>query len=171
MTKYYFAGAQRVAVRKCIIPESQTLNYLLSDHLGSTSIVTDAAGTLVTETRYKAWGEVRYTTPDETLPTRYTYTGQYSYVADDATDLGDAGFGLMYYNARWYDPYLNRFAQPDAIAPDAGNPPGRDRYGYSQNNPIKYTQDYTKECLIWMAQMTLAADLSIISPHHTFDQA
>ncbi|MBK6644353.1 MAG: RHS domain-containing protein [Anaerolineales bacterium] len=37
-----------------------TLYYLLSDHLGSTSIVTDAAGTVVSQTRYKAWGEVRH---------------------------------------------------------------------------------------------------------------
>jgi hypothetical protein len=42
----------------------------------------------VIETRYKAWGEVRYTTPNLTLPTRNTFTGQYSYVSDDATDLG-----------------------------------------------------------------------------------
>ena len=122
VTKYYFAGGARVAMRKYIVPETNTLTYLLSDHLGSTSIVTDDTGTLVTETRYKAWGEVRYATPDETLPTRYTYTGQYSYVADAATDLGSAGFGLMYYNARWYDPYLNRFAQADSIIPGAGNP-------------------------------------------------
>jgi len=58
---------------------------------------------------------VRYTTSNSTLPTRYTYTGQYSYIADDATDLGGAGFGLMFYNARWYDPVLGRFAQADNI--------------------------------------------------------
>ena len=38
------------------------------------------------ETRYKPFGEVRYATPDQTLATRHTFTGQYSYVADDATD-------------------------------------------------------------------------------------
>jgi hypothetical protein len=41
----------------------------------------------VVETRYKPWGEVRYTTPSKTLPTAYTFTGQYSYVSNDATDL------------------------------------------------------------------------------------
>jgi hypothetical protein len=62
------------------------LTYLLGDHLGSTSIVTDSAGALVVETRYKPCpyrvlreGEVRFTTEDLTLPTRYTFTGQYSY--------------------------------------------------------------------------------------------
>ncbi len=37
-----------------------TLYYLRPDHLGSTSIVTDGSGSVVSETRYKAWGEVRY---------------------------------------------------------------------------------------------------------------
>jgi hypothetical protein len=78
VTKYYFAGATRVAVLKYIIPQSQELNYLLGDHLGSTGLVTDDAGDLLVETRYKPWGEVRYTTPDETLPIRFTFTGQYS---------------------------------------------------------------------------------------------
>jgi len=79
---------------------------------------------------------VRYTTPNSTLPTRYTYTGQYSYIADDATDLGGAGFGLMFYNARWYDPVLGRFAQADSIVP--GGVQGWDRYAYTKNNPIRY---------------------------------
>jgi hypothetical protein len=103
VTKYYFAGSQRIAVGK-----NGTLSYLLGDHLGSTSLSTDAAGNLLVETRYKPWGEVRYTTPNQTLPTRYTFTGQYSYVADDATDLGAVGFGLMYFGRggwirRWGD--------------------------------------------------------------------
>ena len=104
VTKHYFAGMSRIAVRKYIVPQSTTLTYLLGDHLGSTSLAVDASTGDVVETRYKPWGEVRWTTPSETLPTRYTFTGQYSYMDDSATDLGAAGFGLMFYNARWYDP-------------------------------------------------------------------
>jgi hypothetical protein len=50
------------------------VRYLLTDHLGSTSIVADTNGVKVAETRYKPWGEVRYTSG--TSPTDYTYTGQ-----------------------------------------------------------------------------------------------
>ncbi|MBV6396865.1 MAG: hypothetical protein HFACDABA_02467 [Anaerolineales bacterium] len=138
VTKYYFAGASRIVVRKYIIvPQSSSLTYLAGDHLGSTSLALDASTGEVTQTRYKPWGEVRYTTPSKTLPTRYTFTGQYSYVSDDATDLGAAGFGLMFYNARWYDPTLGRFAQADTIVP--GGVQGLDRYAYVSNNPIIYT--------------------------------
>ncbi len=138
VTKYIFAGASRIAVRKYIVPETTTLNYMLGDHLGSTSVVTDTSGALVVETRYKPWGEVRFATANETLPTRYTFTGQYSYVSDEATDLGNAGFGLLFYNARWYDPYLNRFIQPDSIVPDPYNSQDWDRYSYARNNPIRF---------------------------------
>lgn len=57
-TKYYFAGASRVAMR-----QGTTLYYLLSDHLGSTSLTTDANGIKVAGLRYNAWGNVftRYT--------------------------------------------------------------------------------------------------------------
>lgn len=57
ITKYYFAGAQRVAMRT-----RSTLHYLLGDHLGSASLVTDANGQVISEMRYKAWGEVRSAT-------------------------------------------------------------------------------------------------------------
>ena len=70
VTKYYFAGASRIAMRKYTIPQSMALEYFLGDHLGSTSITTDTAGEKASEMRYEPWGEVRYTTQDLTLPTR-----------------------------------------------------------------------------------------------------
>jgi RHS repeat-associated protein len=120
VTKYYYAGSQRIAMRT-----NGTLNYLLGDHLGSTSLTTDANGNVVSEMRYKAWGETRYASGS--MPTRYQYTGQYSYQSD---------FGLHFYNARWYDSSLSRFAQADSIVP--GGVQGLDRYAYANNNPLRY---------------------------------
>ena len=45
VSKYYFAGASRIAVRKYIVPQTTTLTYLLGDHLGSTSLVVNACWT------------------------------------------------------------------------------------------------------------------------------
>ncbi len=113
------------------------MNYLLGDHLGSTSLSTDAAGNVVSELRYKAWGEVRYASG--ATPTDYTYTGQYSYTND---------FGLMFYNARWYDPSLGRFAQADTIVPEQSQDvQAWDRYAYTNNNPVRYT-DPSGHCLV-----------------------
>ena len=108
------------------VRKNGTLTFMLSDHLGSTSLTTDSAGNVISELRYTAWGEVRYQAG--TTSTSYTYTGQYSNTAD---------FGLMFYNARWYDPSLGRFAQADSIVP--GGVQGYDRYAYVQNNPLRYT--------------------------------
>ena len=92
--------------------------------------------------RYKPFGEVRYTwkasqttTPAYAL-SRFTFTGQYSYMDDPSTSGVTEGFGLMFYNARWYDPALGRFAQADTIVPPGVQ--GLDRYAYTLNNPIRY---------------------------------
>ena len=54
--KYYFAGSQRVAMR-----DSTGLTYILGDHLGSTSITTNASGVFTSELRYRTFGDTRYT--------------------------------------------------------------------------------------------------------------
>ena len=87
-----------------------------------------AAGALHSQQLYKAWGESRYTSG--TLPTRYTYTGQYSYASD---------FGLVFYGSRFYDPLLSRWASPDSIIPQNQGTQAWDRYSYVNNSPVNYT--------------------------------
>ncbi|MEE4195654.1 MAG: RHS repeat-associated core domain-containing protein, partial [Anaerolineae bacterium] len=48
-------------------------------------------------------------------------------------------FGLMYYVARWYDPCINMFTQPDTIIPDPGNSMDWNRYAYVNYNPINFS--------------------------------
>jgi RHS repeat-associated protein len=119
VSKYYFAGAQRIAFRT-----NGTLSYVTGDHLGSTSLTTDANGNLISELRYKPWGETRYV--NGSTQTDYKYTGQRE----------EASLGLYFYNARWYDPALGRFAQADTIV--AKGVQGLDRYAYVNNSPIRY---------------------------------
>jgi RHS repeat-associated protein len=87
------------------------------------------------ELRY-TWTSAPATTPAYQLPS-YTFTGQYSYMDDPSTAAVTEGFGLMFYNARWYDPALGRFAQADSIVP--GGVQGLDRYAYVNNDPVRYT--------------------------------
>jgi RHS repeat-associated protein len=117
-TKYYYAGNQRVAWRV-----NGTLYFGFSDHLSSTSITVDVNGTIVGNELYNAWGGERYTWGS--INTTFKYTGQRQEEA-----------GLYFYNARWYDPQIGRFIQPDSIIPDPGNPLAWDRYAYGYNNPV-----------------------------------
>jgi RHS repeat-associated protein len=102
-------------------------SWLLGDHLGSTSMVADDDGDVVSEVRYSAFGEIRY--DSGTMTTDYLYTGQRE----------EAEVGLYYYVARWYDPAIGRFIQADSVVPNPGSAKGFDRYAYSWNNPMKYT--------------------------------
>jgi len=66
---------------------------------------------------------------------------------DSATDLGGAGFGLMYYGARFYDPVLGRFSSPDTIIPEqTQGTQAWDRFSYTNNNPMRYT-DPSGHCI------------------------
>ena len=62
---YYPGGAMRI---------NSTLYYMLKDHLGSASVVTDATGAIVGEQRYYPYGETRLTTG--TIYTDKLFTGQ-----------------------------------------------------------------------------------------------
>jgi RHS repeat-associated protein len=106
------------------------LKFLLTDHLGSVVAVTDSSGTLLSEQRYLPFGEVR--TVGGTNQTDFGYTGQRNLDAQ-----GNAfSLGLMDYNARFYDPLLGRFVQPDTIVPGAGGSAATNRYAYVLNNSI-----------------------------------
>jgi RHS repeat-associated protein len=147
ITKYYYAGAQRIAMRT-----GGTLNYLVGDHLGSTSLTTNASGQDISEQRYKAWGEVRYASGN--VPTKYQYTGQFSYESE---------FGLYFYNARWYDSSLGRFNQPDTIIPEqTQGVQAWDRYAYTNNNPVLYT-DPTGHCILLCIVVPVVGAMLILS--------
>ena len=99
--------------------------YLFPDHpsassgqaLGRTHITANSSGTELGKLLYRPWGETRFSTG--TTPTTWRFTGQ----REDAT------IGLYFYNARYYDPYLNRWIQPDTIVPDPGDRQSHPRMG------------------------------------------
>jgi RHS repeat-associated protein len=128
VTKYYMFGGQRVAMR-----QGDVVYFIHSNHLGSTSLTTDQSGAPVAETRYLPYGEERWT--NEAQPTDFTFTGQ----------RAERGFGLMDYNARYYDPWLGRFVSADSIVPNYTNPQALNRYSYVLNSPLKYA-DPTGHC-------------------------
>jgi hypothetical protein len=51
----------------------------------------------------------------------------------------------MFFNARWLDPAIGRFAQADSIIPESQGVQAWDRYAFVNNNPLRYT-DPTGHC-------------------------
>jgi len=120
-TKYMFAGSQRIASKT-----AAATYFYHTDHLGSTSILTDGtSGANVSECYYYPFGAVRSCTG---VSAKYKFTGQEE----------DAETGLYYYGARYYDPQLGRFISADTIVPDPFNPQALNRYSYALNNPLRY---------------------------------
>jgi len=58
VTKYYFFGGQRIAMKR-----GTTLTYLHSDHLGSTVLETSTSGAPTADQKYFAYGNQRDTGP------------------------------------------------------------------------------------------------------------
>jgi len=115
---YYPGGAMRI---------NSTLYYVLKDHLGSASVVTDSTGAIVGEQRYYPYSETRLSTGS--IYTDKLFTGQREMT----------GLGIYHYGARFYSPKLGRFLSADTIVPGAVNPQNFNRYSYVRNNPIRYT--------------------------------
>jgi RHS repeat-associated protein len=117
-TSYYWLNGERVTKEN-----SSGTYYYHTDHLGSTSLMTDESGNLVEKIKYFPFGAIRSGGSE-----KHAYTGK----EEDST-------GLYYYGARYYNPELRRWIQPDSVIQDIYDPQLLNRYTYVKNNPIKYT--------------------------------
>ncbi len=126
--KFIFSGGQRIAMEQVPVGGGPgSLSYFHADHLGSTSVLTDANGVSEENNTYYPYGDTY--THTGTSDVAYKYTGKER----------DATTGLYFYEARYYDPVLGRFISPDTIVPDPLQPQALNRYTYVLNNPIIYT--------------------------------
>ena len=92
------------------------------DHLGSVLVATDANGARVgSPTNFDPWGRSLSATP---LATPFGFHGKR--LVESIYDYG----------ARWYDPQMGRFLQPDPVIADPYDPQGLGRYGYVRNDPV-----------------------------------
>jgi len=122
--KHIYAGSNKVCTIKTN-NQQQTTNYIHSDHLGSSNVMTDETGAKIAQTEYQPYGKVSQQTGDDVTP--YKFTGKEL----DTT-------GLYYYGARYYDPEIGRFISPDSIVQSPYDPQTLNRYTYCRNNPLKY---------------------------------
>lgn len=101
------------------VQASESLYFLHTDHLGSTAIISDQTGQIVSQQNYYPYGTAR--TVQGSQITERRYTGQVS--DQDQT-------GLYYYNARYYDPRAAIFTQADYAGSDLH------RYRYVNGRPL-----------------------------------
>jgi RHS repeat-associated protein len=128
--KYYSAFGRRIAMRSGPEGSAGVVNYILSDHLGSSSVVTDGAGAVVGSAKYYPYGTPRAATG--AMDTDKLFTGQQREVSPPwGTELG-----LYDYGARFYSALMGRFLSPDPLVAKPGDPQMLNRYAYVRNNPL-----------------------------------
>ncbi len=111
--------------------------YYHADHLGSVVALTDAAGDLVEQYRYDAYGAptvldaagAERSSQSSAFGNRFLFTGR-EWLAE---------LGLYDYRRRAYSPFLGRFLQPDPIGFAAGDV---NLYRYCANNPVNFVDPF-----------------------------
>jgi len=121
-TNHIFLGQNRIVS----VESTGNAYYYHQDHLGSSNIVTDQAGNRVQLLEYTPFGTT-WVNQGQDLA-KFKFTGK---------ELDKTG--LYYFGARYYEPEIGRFIQPDSYVQDPSDPQSFNRYSYCRNNPLTYT--------------------------------
>ncbi|TPG08492.1 RHS repeat-associated core domain-containing protein [Rhodanobacter glycinis] len=108
------------------VAHAGTHHYYYTDPQGTVLAKADANGTIIATYDYAPYGTaVASMNP---APNGPGYTGH----------VNDADTGLVYMQARYYDPGTGRFLSVDPVTPSPGNTFNFNRYDYTNNNPINH---------------------------------
>jgi len=112
-----------------------TTKYMLTDQLGSISVITDANGGVLERLSFDAFGKPRNSDATDAIApiissqTTRGYTGHKM----------DAEVGLINMNARLYDPVIGRFISADVTIDTPSDMQTYNRFTYVMNNPFAHT--------------------------------
>jgi RHS repeat-associated protein len=122
-------------------PCASDTQYLTTDQLGSTRLLTNADGTVAATYDYLPFGE-EFTPSADCNPIRFTSKER------------DAETGLDFFGARYFSAAQGRFTTPDWSAKpqpvpyaDLSNPQTLNLYAYVRNNPLRYTDPDGHVCV------------------------
>ena len=133
-TLTYLVGPYGVFAVVEQLNSEESMHYILKDHLGSWTTITDAEGNVEQELSFDAWGNLRNPA---------TWSGGFS--GAPMFDRGFTGhehmtaFGLINMNGRCYDPLTSSFLSVDAYVQDPTSAQAFNRYAYCAHNPLRYT--------------------------------
>ena len=126
-------------------------HYIHTDHLGSWLAITDDKGTVEKNAKeneyrysYDAWGRPRdpntwnllQTNTANALTSLNSFQPRFDHGYTGQEHM--AGFGLINFNGRIYDPYQQMFVSPDPTVPHVDNTLSYNRYSFCMNNPLRY---------------------------------
>jgi RHS repeat-associated protein len=107
---------------------TQHTTYFITNAQGTVVATADSQGNVTYTAAYRPYGQQQV----GALQPGPGYTGH----------VNDPGIGLVYMQARYYDPSIGRFMSIDPVEVKAGNVFLFSRYAYAWNSPIKYIDPY-----------------------------
>lgn len=110
---------------------AETITYYYTSPQGTVLAKADASGNILSNADYRPYGTQALGTPEQGPG----YTGH----------VNDVDSGLVYMQARYYDPSLGRFVSADPQGPSPGRAATFNRYGYASNNPVVYVDPDGRE--------------------------
>ncbi len=125
-----------------------TVTYVYTDAQGTPLAKADANGNITATFDYAPYGAQALGTP----PSGPGYTGH----------VNDPDTGLVYMQARYYDPAVGRFLSVDPVGPSPGELFHFNRYDYTNNNPINHTDPDGRcpQCL-WGAPIGAGVNIAV----------
>ena len=120
-TKYHYVSDQRA-----VKVTGDKTEYILSDFLGSASVIFEANGGWRKQI-YDPFGKLLGYKGSINDAPDYGFTGKESFLND-----------MMHMGARFYNPNTGRFISPDSIYDPLHPTQGANRYSYVSNNPLKF---------------------------------
>ncbi len=127
VTNYYIYGAGLLYQVTETATATNTLTYHY-DYRGSTIALTDDSGLVRDRFEYSLYATLTYHAGTDEIP--FLFNGRYGVMTDPN--------GLLYMRARYYNPYLCRFLNPDP----SGFAGGLNFYAYSNGNPVSYLDPF-----------------------------
>ena len=132
-------GATIIVSRKSTdLTGLNTVNYVTSDHLGSSAAVTDSAGGILVNSSFDAFGKRRGAnwsgSPSAGDWTAIAGTTRRGFTEHSMLD----NLNLTHMNGRVYDPVLGRFLSADPHITDPTFTQNFNRLSYVENNPLTY---------------------------------
>jgi RHS repeat-associated protein len=112
------------------------MRYYHRDHLGSIAAISNDVGAIIERLAYEAYGQRRF--PNGTADpggSLFGITTNRGFTAHEHLDE----LQLIHMNGRVYDPLLGRFMTADLFVQSPNNLQSYNRYSYTLNNPLVYT--------------------------------
>lgn len=127
--EYVFFNGRRIAMRNT---STHAVSYYVLDHLGSTSVLADAAGNILNDSDYTPYGgEIPFTTGNPAQ--HYKFTGK-----ERDSETGNDYFGARYFEntmGRWLSPDWSAKVEPVPYS-KLDDPQSLNLYAYVGNNPM-----------------------------------